>query len=58
MTLFYFSIRWSTASAYLRPALERSNITTEEEVLVSKVVFEGKRAVAVEYVDQKGEVRQ
>ena len=35
-----------------RPALSRENISTEENVLVSRVVFEGKRAVGVEYSDR------
>ena len=35
-----------------RPALSRGNISTEENVLVSRVVFEGKRAVGVEYCDR------
>ena len=35
-----------------RPALSRGNLSTEENVLVSRVVFEGKRAVGVEYCDR------
>ena len=49
-------LRWSTASAYLRPALERKNLSTEEEVLVTRVIFEGKKAVGIEYVNRKGQV--
>jgi len=45
--------RWSAASAYLRPALERPNLTIESHALVSRVLFEGKRAVGVEYVQKK-----
>ncbi len=33
--------RWSTAMAYLRPALKRDNIKLLPEALVTKVVFEG-----------------
>ena len=45
--------RWSAASAYLRPALERPNLTIESHALVSRVLFEGKRAVGVEFVQKK-----
>lgn len=41
--------RWSTACAYLHPALSRPNLRTETQVLVSRVLFEGTRAVGVEY---------
>ena len=52
--------RWSAASAYLRPALaERSErLATEEGVLVTRVLFEGRRAVGVEYVSTDGETRR
>ena len=39
--------RWSTADAYLRPALERSNLTVRTHALVGRIVFEGTRAVGV-----------
>lgn len=42
--------RWSTASAYLRPALSRPNLRAEVQTLVSRVLFEGTRAVGVEYI--------
>lgn len=45
--------RWSTANAYLRPALERKNLTVMTGVLVRKVVLEGKRAVGVEIEKNK-----
>jgi len=41
--------RWSTADAYLRPALERSNLTVRTHALVGRIVFEGTRAVGVSY---------
>ncbi len=44
--------RWSAASAYIRPALERPNLTIESHALVSRILFEGKRAVGVEYVQK------
>ena len=43
--------KW-TKMTFCRPALSRENISTEENVLVSRVVFEGKRAVGVEYCDR------
>ena len=50
--------RWSAASAYLRPALERQNLETREELLVSKILFDGKKAIGVEYTDKSGKVQQ
>jgi choline dehydrogenase len=41
--------RWSTADAYLRPALSRTNLTVRTNALVERVIFEGTRAVAVAY---------
>src|SRR5207253_1827631 len=39
--------RWSTADAYLRPALTRPNLTVRTNAMVSKVVVESGRAVGV-----------
>ncbi|MEU5762069.1 GMC family oxidoreductase N-terminal domain-containing protein [Nocardia sp. NPDC047648] len=41
--------RWSTADAYLRPALRRPNLTVRSEALATRVLFDGTRAVGVEY---------
>jgi len=41
--------RWSAADAYLRPALTRSNLTVRQHVHATRIVFEGRRAVGVEY---------
>lgn len=41
--------RCSTAVGYLRPALKRPNLTVVTGALVLRVVFEGRRAVGVEY---------
>jgi len=41
--------RASTAVAYLRPALARSNLRVETSALAQRIVFEGRRAVAVDY---------
>ncbi len=40
--------RWSAANAYLKPALKRPNVTLLRG-LARRVLFEGRRAVAVEY---------
>ncbi|KAA0021700.1 GMC family oxidoreductase [Antrihabitans cavernicola] len=41
--------RWSAADAYLKPARKRSNLTVLTEALATRVIFEGSRAVGVEY---------
>ncbi|HVP84818.1 MAG TPA: choline dehydrogenase [Rhizomicrobium sp.] len=45
--------RWSAASAYLRPVLDRPNLKIESNALVSRVLFEGQRAIGVEFVQKK-----
>lgn len=47
--------RVSSSTAYLRPALDRSNLTLRTGALVHRVVFEQRRAVGVEY--QQGGIR-
>lgn len=42
--------RWSTAVAYLRPARRRPNLRVETHAFAARVVFEGTRAIGVEYV--------
>ncbi len=41
--------RASTVARYLRPALSRSNLVTEVGALAHRVLFEGRRAVGVQY---------
>jgi len=48
-------IRMSTARAFLKPVLGRPNLRLETGVLVEKVLFEGRRAVGVQY-RQNGQV--
>ncbi len=43
-------LRWSTASAYLRPAMERPNLAVVTNALTCRVRFDGRRAVGVDYV--------
>ena len=41
--------RWSTADAYLRPALTRPNLTVRTDALATRVRIEAGRATGVEY---------
>jgi len=41
--------RCSAANAYLRPAMGRSNLLVRTHALVTRVLFEGRRAVGVSY---------
>jgi choline dehydrogenase len=49
--------RVTTATAYLRDARQRPNLRIESEALASSIVFEGTRAVGVEYL-QRGVTRR
>lgn len=42
--------RVSAARAFLRPAMKRPNIRVEMRALATRILFEGRRAVGVEYV--------
>jgi choline dehydrogenase len=48
-------VRCSTANAYLRPAMTRSNLTVITHALVHKVLLEGKKTVGVRY-ERKGKI--
>ena len=43
------AVRESTATAYLRPAKGRRNLRVETKAHATRIVFDGKRAVGVEY---------
>ncbi len=49
--------RWSTANAYLRPAMQRSNLTVVTHALVHKVLLEGKTATGIRY-ELQGRVQE
>ena len=49
--------RWSSANAYLKSALKRPNVSKLSGALVRRVLFEGTRAVGVEY-EQGGGIFQ
>jgi choline dehydrogenase len=48
--------RWSTADAYLRPAMERDNLTVETDALVTRVLIEDGHAVGVRYLREGAEL--
>ena len=48
--------RCSAAVAYLHPAMSRANLRVETQALASRVLFEGRRAVGVEF-RQRGRTR-
>jgi choline dehydrogenase len=50
--------RLSAARAYLHPVMKRPNLDVITRAFVSKVLFEGKRAVGVEYQRGRGAVQQ
>lgn len=41
--------RWSTADAYLKPAVRKGNLKVFTESTVTRVIFDGRRAVGVEF---------
>ena len=47
--------RWSSAKAYLHPALERENLSNEINVTVDKLIMDGKKVKGIEYINKKGE---
>lgn len=49
--------RWSTANAYLRPAMGRPNLTVVTHALVHRVLLDGKQAVGVRY-ERNGRVQE
>lgn len=57
MVTQYRGRRWSTADAYLRPAMKRRNLTVLAEATATRVLFDGDRAVGVEY-SRGGSVQQ
>jgi choline dehydrogenase len=47
--------RWSSARGFLKPALKRSNLRLEKDVLVDRLIIENGRAVGVRFI-QGGEI--
>ncbi|MEA2930859.1 MAG: choline dehydrogenase [Hyphomicrobiales bacterium] len=46
--------RWSTARGYLAPARKRHNLAVVSNALTSRILFEGRRALGVEYIKDGG----
>ena len=46
--------RMNTSSAYLRPVLYRSNLDTATNAVASRVLFNNKKAIGVEYSNDSG----
>ncbi len=49
--------RASSVQAYLDPVRDRANLMVETGALVTRILFEGNRAIGVEYL-QEGEIKQ
>jgi choline dehydrogenase len=49
--------RWSAFNAYLKPAMDRDNLKVMSGVLCHRILFDNKRAVAVEY-ETKGQIKK
>ncbi|QIL69342.1 NAD(P)-binding protein [Diaphorobacter sp. HDW4B] len=50
-------LRCSTAVAYMKPALERENVTLEVRAMTQRVLMDGTTAIGIEYM-QDGQLRQ
>ena len=46
------SKRFSSARAYLHPALKRKNLFTKINITVDKVIFENRKAIGIEYFEK------
>jgi choline dehydrogenase len=53
----YRGRRWNAARAYVHPVKNRENLTVTCRAMVTKVLFEGKKAVGVEYTKGKSSMR-
>ncbi|MEO6677778.1 MAG: choline dehydrogenase [Pseudomonas sp.] len=49
--------RWSTSRGYLSEALARGNVQVATDALALRILFEGRRAVGIEY-EQNGKIHQ
>jgi choline dehydrogenase len=46
--------RWSAARGFLKPILKRPNLNVITQAEATRIIFEGKRAVGVEYISPAG----
>jgi choline dehydrogenase len=51
-------VRWSAAKAFLRPAMQRPNLTVVTGALVKKIRMEGRRALGIEFFQQDGKMSE
>jgi choline dehydrogenase len=51
-------VRWSAARAFLRPAMQRPNLTVVTGALVKKIRMEGRRARGIEFYQQDGKMSE
>jgi choline dehydrogenase len=49
--------RWSTARAYLQPALNRPNLSVHTQVHVTRLLWDKARAVGVSYIQEGKEMQ-
>lgn len=50
--------RWSAAAAFLKPAMQRPNLTVTTYAQATKLLFEGKRVAGVAYLHHSSETHQ
>jgi choline dehydrogenase len=50
--------RLSAARAYLRPAMRRPNLDVETRAFVTRILFDGTKAMGVEYTDWRGRIHR
>jgi choline dehydrogenase len=50
--------RLSAARAYLHPVMKRPNLDVETRSLVTRVLFDGTKAIGVEYTDWRGRIHR
>ena len=54
----YRGRRLSAARAYLHPVMQRPNLRVETRALTTKILFQGRKAVGVDYVQGNRRIRQ
>lgn len=47
----YKGVRWSTSRAYIHPNMDRQNLHVKLQSHVTKVIFDGKKAVGIEMIE-------
>jgi len=50
--------RWSASRAYLHPVMDRENLKVETKVFVTKILFDGKKAIGVEVIRSRGKAEK